>query len=139
MVDRLRSNFERVRVVLNARNLKPSHNVKEAAMSQPTADETTIHNGAGAGHDDDTSRKAGSNGDATSFVGLRESARATSDALREACRGASAAISELSEEAYQIGSQTGARISRQVEAQPMTSLLVAASIGLVAGVFLARR
>jgi ElaB/YqjD/DUF883 family membrane-anchored ribosome-binding protein len=108
-------------------------------MSQPNTDETTIHNGAGSGHDDVMPRNSGANGEATSYAGLRESARATTEALREACRGASAAISELSEEAYQLGSQTGARISRQVEAQPMTSLLVAASIGLVAGVFLARR
>jgi ElaB/YqjD/DUF883 family membrane-anchored ribosome-binding protein len=108
-------------------------------MSQAKADETTMHNGSGAAHHDETSRGSNGNGEAQSLRGLRESARATSDALREACRGASAAISDLSEEAYQIGSQTGARISRQVEAQPMTSLLVAASIGLVAGVFLARR
>jgi ElaB/YqjD/DUF883 family membrane-anchored ribosome-binding protein len=108
-------------------------------MSQSKADDTTMHNGSGAGHENDVSGESNGNGEALSYRGLRESARATSDALREACRGASAAISDLSEEAYQIGSQTGARISRQVEAQPMTSLLVAASVGLIAGVFLARR
>jgi len=108
-------------------------------MSQPNSDDTTMHNGSGAEHRNDMTNEANASGEAESCRGLRESARATTDALREACRGASAAISDLSGEAYQIGSRTGARVSRQVEAQPMTSLLVAASIGLIAGVFLARR
>ncbi len=70
---------------------------------------------------------------------LRENARQAMDALREAGRGASAAVSELGGGAYQAGARTGAQIVRQVEAQPMTAVVVAASLGVVAGVLLARR
>jgi ElaB/YqjD/DUF883 family membrane-anchored ribosome-binding protein len=113
-------------------------------MSEAKTDETIVHNGAAPAHEDDASHETGAhdqgaNGETEILRGLRESARATTDALRDAYRGATAAMSDLSEEACQIGSRTSAQISRQVEAQPMTSVLVAASIGLIAGVLLARR
>lgn len=83
--------------------------------------------------------KPETNGDATLFGNLRESARLTTDALCDAGSKASAALKELSDGAYQVGSRTGARVVRQVEAQPMTAALVAASIGLIIGVLLPRR
>jgi ElaB/YqjD/DUF883 family membrane-anchored ribosome-binding protein len=70
---------------------------------------------------------------------LRESARLTTDALVDAGYKASTAMKDLGDGAYQAGSRTGARVARQVEAQPMTAALLAASIGLVIGVLLPRR
>jgi ElaB/YqjD/DUF883 family membrane-anchored ribosome-binding protein len=80
-----------------------------------------------------------SNGEFTAMRGLRENARVAMDALRDASRGASAAVTELGEGAYQAGAKTSARIARQVEAQPVASVVVAASLGLIAGVLLSRR
>jgi len=71
--------------------------------------------------------------------GLWANFRMQDGSLGDACRGASATVTELGEEAYQIGTRTGARIARGVEAQPMTSILVAGSLGLIAGLLLARR
>lgn len=79
------------------------------------------------------------NGDANVLRGLRESARATSDALCAAGQKASAAIQELGDGAVQIGTRTGARVARQVEAQPMTAAIVAASLGMIIGMLLPRR
>ena len=70
---------------------------------------------------------------------LRESARLTADAFCHAGYKASAAVKELGDGAYQVGSRAGARVARQVEAQPMTAALVAASLGLIIGVLLPRR
>lgn len=79
------------------------------------------------------------NGEANVLRGLRESARVTSDALCDAGHKASVTVKELSDGAYQMGSRAGARVARQVEAQPMTAALVAASLGLIIGVLLPRR
>jgi ElaB/YqjD/DUF883 family membrane-anchored ribosome-binding protein len=116
----------------------------EAAMSNSTTDELTGDEGTTAVHANGASAKNGAsaNGDAGEFSalrGLRENARVAMDALRDAGRGASAAVSELGGGAYQAGARTSAQIARQVEAQPMTSVIVAASLGLVAGILLARR
>jgi hypothetical protein len=79
------------------------------------------------------------NGDASVLRGLRESVRVTGDAFCAAGQKASAAIQELSDGAVQIGTRTGARVARQVEAQPMASAIVAASLGMIIGLLLPRR
>lgn len=71
--------------------------------------------------------------------GLREGARMTTDAVCEAGYKASAVMKELGDGAYQFGSKTGARVARQVEAQPLTSALIAASLGVIVGMWLSRR
>ena len=98
-----------------------------------------------AGHDSSQSEqpersgKPEPYGEANSLRGLRESARVTSDALCDAGHKASVAMKEPGDGAYQIGTRTGARVARRVEAQPMTAALVAASLGLIIGVLLPRR
>jgi ElaB/YqjD/DUF883 family membrane-anchored ribosome-binding protein len=101
-------------------------------MSKSTIDELTGDEGTSTG-------TASSNGEFSATRQLRENAKVAMDALRDAGRGASAAASELGEEAYQMGARTSAQIARQVETQPITSVLIAASLGLVAGMLLARR
>jgi ElaB/YqjD/DUF883 family membrane-anchored ribosome-binding protein len=78
-------------------------------------------------------------GDSDVMRSLRESARLTTDALRDAGNKASAAVKDLGDSAYQVGSRAGGRVARQVEAQPMTAALVAAALGLIVGVLLPRR
>jgi len=85
------------------------------------------------------SDKAASNGDAGVMHSLRESARMTTETLYDAGQKASAAIKDFGDNAYQMGSQTGARVVRQVEAQPVAAALIAASIGMIIGVLLPRR
>ena len=79
------------------------------------------------------------NGEASVLRGLRESARVTTDALCDAGQKASVTMKELGDGAYQMGTRAGARVARQVEAQPMTAALVAASVGLIIGMLLPRR
>jgi ElaB/YqjD/DUF883 family membrane-anchored ribosome-binding protein len=108
---------------------------KEAAMSDSNLDSLNGDEGTATTRDNGSS----ANGEFSTMRGLRENARIAMDALRDAGRGASAAVSELGDDAWQAGARTGARLSRQVEAQPMTSVIIAASLGLVAGVLLTRR
>jgi ElaB/YqjD/DUF883 family membrane-anchored ribosome-binding protein len=89
--------------------------------------------------DQSQSGKPDANGEASTLHGLRESARITTDALCDAGHKASVAVKEFGDGAYQFGARTGARVARQVEAQPMTAALVAASLGLIIGVMLPRR
>jgi ElaB/YqjD/DUF883 family membrane-anchored ribosome-binding protein len=79
------------------------------------------------------------NSESQTMRGLRENAKATTEALRDAGRKVSATASELGENAYQFGSKTGAQIAHTVEEQPMASVLIAAALGLIAGMLLARR
>jgi ElaB/YqjD/DUF883 family membrane-anchored ribosome-binding protein len=88
---------------------------------------------------DPLSSESAANGESDAMRGLRDSAQVATDAVCDAGRKASSAMKELGDSAYQIGSRTGARVARQVEAQPMQSALVAASLGLIIGVLLARR
>jgi hypothetical protein len=107
--------------------------LKETVMS-----ESENHNV----HEDpqqEQSGKSETSGEAKVLLGLRECARITTDALCDAGHKASVSIKELGDSAYQVGSRTGARVARQVEAQPMTAALVAASLGLIIGVLLPRR
>jgi len=66
-------------------------------------------------------------------------ARATADALRVAGRKASSVMADLSEEARDTGAKTRDQVVNQVQAQPMTSVLIAAAVGLLAGLFLSRQ
>jgi|HubBroStandDraft_6_1064221.scaffolds.fasta_scaffold1424550_1 hypothetical protein len=101
---------------------------------------TKSNGDADLAHDEPVAESAReTNGAATAMRGLLDNARVAKDALRGACRGASATAAEFGEEAYQIGSKTTAQLTRQVVAQPMTSMLVAGSLGLIAGVLLTRR
>jgi ElaB/YqjD/DUF883 family membrane-anchored ribosome-binding protein len=70
---------------------------------------------------------------------LNETTRAARDALRESGRKASAIINDLGNQACDTGARTRDQIVRQVESQPLTSVLLAAGIGLLAGVLLSRR
>jgi ElaB/YqjD/DUF883 family membrane-anchored ribosome-binding protein len=87
----------------------------------------------------ETDGKSQINGEGNVLRGLCESARVTTDAICDAGYKASATMKELSDGAYQMGSRAGARVAREVEAQPMTAALVAASLGLIVGVLLPRR
>jgi hypothetical protein len=104
-------------------------------MNTATPDEFTAH------EDEERERpgKPETNGGAGVLHGLRESARVTGDALCAAGQKASVAMQELSDGAVQIGSRTGARVARQVEAQPLAAAVVAASLAMIIGILLPRR
>jgi hypothetical protein len=104
-------------------------------MSMLNSEDPTVHEIP----QHDQSDKPETNGDASVLRSLREGARLTTDALCDAGYKASVAVKELGDSAYQVGGRTGARVARQVEAQPMTAALLAASIGLIIGVLLPRR
>jgi len=67
-----------------------------------------------------------------------DAARATADALRVAGRKASAVMADLTEEARDTGMKTRDQVATKVRAQPMMAVLVAAALGLVAGLLLTR-
>ena len=64
---------------------------------------------------------------------------ATSEALKDASRKASVTMNEFAEAASATGAKAREQVSRQVEEQPVASLLMAAAMGLVVGVLLTRR
>jgi ElaB/YqjD/DUF883 family membrane-anchored ribosome-binding protein len=68
-----------------------------------------------------------------------DAARATADALRVAGRKASAVMSDFKDEARDTGVKTREQVASRVQAQPMTSILVAAALGLVAGLLISRQ
>jgi ElaB/YqjD/DUF883 family membrane-anchored ribosome-binding protein len=68
-----------------------------------------------------------------------DNGRHVAEALREAGRGASVAMTEVGGAAYRMGTKTGAQIAHEVEARPMTSVVIAASLGLITGLLLSRR
>jgi ElaB/YqjD/DUF883 family membrane-anchored ribosome-binding protein len=102
---------------------------KEPVMNMFKSDNTSVG---------ETAQRV-ANGEASVLHGLRESARATTDAVYDAGHKASVTMKEFGDGAYEMGSRAGARVARQVEAQPMTAALVAASLGLIIGVLLPRR
>ncbi len=59
--------------------------------------------------------------------------------VREAARKVGAAASDIGQEAVARGTRYGKTVVEEVEAQPMTFLVVAAAAGLVAGWLIARR
>jgi len=68
-----------------------------------------------------------------------EATKAARDALRVASRKATATFNDLSGEALETGAKAREQIVRQVESQPMTAILLAAGVGLLAGLLWARR
>ena len=60
-------------------------------------------------------------------------------AVREATRKVSAAASDVGHQVYERGQRVGQSVVDQVESQPLTSILVAAAAGFVAGLLIARR
>jgi ElaB/YqjD/DUF883 family membrane-anchored ribosome-binding protein len=68
-----------------------------------------------------------------------DAARATADAFRVAGRKASTVMADITEEARGTGVKTRDQVASTVQAQPMTSILVAAALGLVAGLLLSRK
>ncbi len=64
---------------------------------------------------------------------------ATSEALKDAGRKAAVTMNDLAEAASATGAKAREHVSRQVEEQPVASLLMAAAMGLVVGVLLTRR
>ena len=71
--------------------------------------------------------------------GFTDAARATADALRIAGRRASAVMSDLKDEARDTGMKTREQVASRVQEQPMTSILIAAAVGLIAGLLLSRQ
>lgn len=68
-----------------------------------------------------------------------DAARATADAFRVAGRKASAVMADLKEEALDTGARTREQVASRVQSQPMTSVLVAAALGLIAGLLISRQ
>ena len=60
-------------------------------------------------------------------------------AVREATRKVAAAASDVGQQVYDRGQRVGKGVADQVENQPITSVLVAAAAGFVAGLLIARR
>ena len=77
--------------------------------------------------------------DADATPSFADAARATADAIRVAGRKASAVMADIKEEARDTGTKTREQVVGRVQAQPMTSLLVVAALGLVAGLLMSRR
>lgn len=68
-----------------------------------------------------------------------ETTKAAREALRVAGRKATATFNDLSGEAMETGGKAREQIVRQVESQPLTAVLLAAGVGLLAGLLWARR
>jgi ElaB/YqjD/DUF883 family membrane-anchored ribosome-binding protein len=60
-------------------------------------------------------------------------------AVREATRKVTSAASDMGQQVLQHGQRVSKGVVEQVESQPVTSVLVAAAAGFVAGMLLARR
>jgi len=91
------------------------------------------------GRDSSASRKHDDAVASGVFPDLHKGARFARDTFRDAARGAAVAATGFAESTYDIGTKAGARVVRQVEAQPMASALIAASLGMIAGLLLSRR
>jgi ElaB/YqjD/DUF883 family membrane-anchored ribosome-binding protein len=87
------------------------------------------HNGNGAGHTDSPDPVAA----------FTEAARAAADMLRETGRKATEAVSHLADDAYETGTKTRDEVAHRVVDQPLTAVLLAAGIGLLAGLLFSRR
>lgn len=68
-----------------------------------------------------------------------ETTKAAREALRVASRKATATFNDLSGEAMETGTKAREQIVRQVESQPLTAILLAAGVGMLAGLLWARR
>ena len=70
---------------------------------------------------------------------LGQSAADAGDAVRDATRAVGDAATGVGPRAYETGQRAGQSLAEQVEKQPMMSLVAAATVGLLAGMLLARR
>lgn len=59
--------------------------------------------------------------------------------MRDVAGRAGDAATDVSDRVYKRGVETSQQVSRQVESQPLSSLLVAASAGFIVGLLMARR
>jgi len=91
-----------------------------------------------AKHIDETIQNNGSTA-ARVFEGVipafGDAARATADVIRDAGRRASSAISDLGDGVP----ETREAVTKRVQEQPITALLIAAGIGILAGMLLFRK
>jgi ElaB/YqjD/DUF883 family membrane-anchored ribosome-binding protein len=60
-------------------------------------------------------------------------------AVRDAAGRVSEAAADLGDKMYQRGRQAGEQVTKHVEAQPLSSILVAGAAGFVVGMLMARR
>ena len=60
-------------------------------------------------------------------------------AVRDAAGRVSEAAADLGDKVYQRGRQAGEQVTKHVEAQPLSSVLVAGAVGFVVGMLMARR
>jgi ElaB/YqjD/DUF883 family membrane-anchored ribosome-binding protein len=60
-------------------------------------------------------------------------------AVRDAAKKVSAVASDFGQQTLERGNRYGKEVISQVESQPLTSVLIAAGAGFVAGLLLARR
>jgi ElaB/YqjD/DUF883 family membrane-anchored ribosome-binding protein len=67
-----------------------------------------------------------------------EAARATADAVRASGRKASAVMADFGEDAVDKSKQARDEVVERVKTQPIAALLIAAGVGLLAGVLLGR-
>jgi ElaB/YqjD/DUF883 family membrane-anchored ribosome-binding protein len=75
----------------------------------------------------------------TGVNGIKNAARTAANSTNDAGRKAVSAMGDLGEDAYATGAKVGTKVARHVEAQPLAALLVAGSVGLIAGLLLSRR
>ena len=104
-------------------------------MSETHMDRDTIH---GAAHQAEKAVHRVIDAGADAIPSFGDAARATADALRVAGRKASAVMTEFGEEARDAGVKTRDEVVTRVQAQPLTSVLVAAALGFIAGLMLPR-
>jgi ElaB/YqjD/DUF883 family membrane-anchored ribosome-binding protein len=67
-----------------------------------------------------------------------DAARSAADAVLAAGRKASSVMSDLTDDARDTGAFTRDQFVSQVREQPMAAVLIAAALGLIAGLFLSR-
>lgn len=80
-------------------------------------------------------------GDAASDLGQQAGKIAANAgaAVRDAAGRVSEAAADMGDKVYKRGMQASQQVSKQVELQPLSSILVAASAGFVVGLLMARR
>lgn len=66
-------------------------------------------------------------------------AKSTSQVMDEVSRKATERMADVTNAVFDTGSKARAQVAKQIEEQPMTAILVAASVGLLAGLLMARR
>jgi ElaB/YqjD/DUF883 family membrane-anchored ribosome-binding protein len=85
-----------------------------------------------------TTRRAIEEGAEAVRPAIDDAARATGEAFRRASRKASAVVSEFGGQALDTGTTKRDQLASHVQTQPVTSIVIAAALGLVAGLLFAR-